>query len=44
MVAQWNIGAVHPRGMEDAGVYMMKSPDGVSFTNMFGNRSLDWPD
>ena len=44
MVAQWNIGAVHPRGMQDAGVYVMKSPDGVRFTNMFGNRSLDWSD
>ena len=42
--AQWNIGAVHPRGMEDAGVYMMKSLDGIAFEPMFGNHSLSWSD
>ena len=44
MVAQWNIGAVHPRGTYDAGVYMMKSADGIAFVPMFTNRSLDWSD
>lgn len=44
MVAQWNIGAVHPTSMDDAGVYVMKSPDGITFEPMFSNRSLDWSD
>jgi hypothetical protein len=44
MVAQWNIGGVHPTSMNDAGVYIMKSPDGIAFTPMFSNRSLDWSD
>ena len=44
MVAQWNIGGVHPTSMSDAGVYMMKSSDGIAFEPMFANRSLDWSD
>lgn len=44
MVAQWNIGAVHATTMDDAGVYVMKSPDGITFEPMFSNRSLDWSD
>ena len=44
MVAQWNIGGVHPTSMSDSGVYMMQSPDGISFTPMFSNRSLGWSD
>lgn len=44
MVAQWNIGGVHATTMDDAGVYVMKSPDGITFEPMFSNRSLDWSD
>jgi hypothetical protein len=44
MVAQWNIGGVHPRSMSDAGVYLMQSADGIAFEPMFSNRSLDWSD
>jgi hypothetical protein len=30
--------------MSDAGVYIMKSADGLAFKPMFTNRSLDWSD
>ena len=43
MVAQWNIGGVHP-APSSGGVYMMKSADGIKFSPMFGNYSLDWSD
>jgi hypothetical protein len=43
MVAQWNIGGVRPLP-NSAGVYMMKSADGIKFEPMFNNRSLDWSD
>ena len=41
---RWNIGGVHPTSMSDAGVYIMKSADGLAFKPMFTNRSLDWSD
>ena len=44
MVAQWNIGGVHPTSEDDSGVYIMKSADGIAFEPMFSNRSLDWSD
>ena len=43
MVAQWNIGGAHP-APSSGGVYMMKSADGIKFSPMFGNYSLDWSD
>ena len=44
MLAQWNFDGANATSSDLAGVYLMKSADGIAFSPMFQRFSLKWSD